>query len=285
VNQTIVWQAKYDPYGKAMITTASITNNLRFPGQYFDSETNLHYNYFRYYEPETGRYITSDPIGLSGGINTYGYVGGNPLSFYDPNGLGWISKVGKFIYKGGDVTATLAGTFDDVSTVTDSNASTGSRVLAGLSLASELLPVSARDVGELYAVSKKAYDNCKTKNVLPENVAAGKAWEKKVDANPASGHQNADQVTMVVNTPDGPVRIRTDQLVKNEQTGAYTVVEAKASATAPLTKNQAKALPALQDGATATIKGKKAIDLGLESGSKITVDNVLIVRPTGVTTP
>jgi len=40
--------------------------NPRFPGQYFDKETNLHYNYFRYYEPETGRYISPDPIGLAG---------------------------------------------------------------------------------------------------------------------------------------------------------------------------------------------------------------------------
>lgn len=61
--------------------------NPRFPGQYFDKETSLHYNYFRYYEPETGRYISPDPIGLAGGVNVYGYVEQNPLSLSDPFGL------------------------------------------------------------------------------------------------------------------------------------------------------------------------------------------------------
>ena len=86
-NQTVVWKADYDPFGKATVTTETITNNVRFPGQYFDGETGLHYNYYRYYDPRTGRYITSDSIGLGGGLNTYGYVGGNPLSFIDPLGL------------------------------------------------------------------------------------------------------------------------------------------------------------------------------------------------------
>jgi RHS repeat-associated protein len=57
------------------------------PGQYYDQQTNLSYNYYRDYDPQTGRYIQSDPIGLGSGINTYGYVGGNPVWAYDKFGL------------------------------------------------------------------------------------------------------------------------------------------------------------------------------------------------------
>jgi RHS repeat-associated protein len=61
--------------------------NQRFPGQYYDEESGLHYNYFRDYDPATGRYVESDPIGLAGGISLYSYGYANPLFYQDPLGL------------------------------------------------------------------------------------------------------------------------------------------------------------------------------------------------------
>jgi RHS repeat-associated protein len=84
----VVWSATYDAFGRTTVDAgSSVTNNLRFPGQYFDQETGLHYNWMRFYDPTVGRYVTSDPISLRGGVNIYTYVAGNPLSWIDPWGL------------------------------------------------------------------------------------------------------------------------------------------------------------------------------------------------------
>jgi RHS repeat-associated protein len=87
-SQNIVWQGEYLPFGETLSVTGSVTNNLRFPGQYFDSETELHYNYYRDYNPVIGRYVESDPIGLNKGENhLYTYTLNNPVNFTDPLGL------------------------------------------------------------------------------------------------------------------------------------------------------------------------------------------------------
>jgi RHS repeat-associated protein len=82
------WNAVDDAFGESAAVASGLEFDLRFAGQFFDAESGLHYNYLRDgYESQTGRYTQSDPIGLAGGISTYGYVGGNPMNAVDPMGL------------------------------------------------------------------------------------------------------------------------------------------------------------------------------------------------------
>ena len=105
--QAIVWRWEGEAFGNTPAEKISgVAVNLRFPGQYFDQETNLHYNHFRYYDPNLGRYITSDPIGLSAGLNTYLYVNANPLVFID--------KDGRILFVGTVVGAIIGATVGEV---------------------------------------------------------------------------------------------------------------------------------------------------------------------------
>jgi RHS repeat-associated protein len=80
------WPVKANPFGEAA-PTGTLRFNLRFPGQYFDTESQLVHNGHRAYDPATGRYLQSDPAGLRAGASTYAYVGGNPSHAVDPSGL------------------------------------------------------------------------------------------------------------------------------------------------------------------------------------------------------
>jgi RHS repeat-associated protein len=82
------WSVELDAWGNVIKehNPKGFQQPIRFQGQHYDQESGLHYNRYRYYDPKVGRYINQDPIGLDGGANIYGYVGGNPLSYTDPLG-------------------------------------------------------------------------------------------------------------------------------------------------------------------------------------------------------
>ncbi|EDI5252261.1 type IV secretion protein Rhs, partial [Salmonella enterica] len=84
----IVWEAGYQVWGNLTHEkeTRPVQQNLRFQGQYLDRETGLHYNLYRFYDPDIGKFISGDPISIRGGINLYQYAP-NPLSWIDPLGL------------------------------------------------------------------------------------------------------------------------------------------------------------------------------------------------------
>jgi RHS repeat-associated protein len=118
----VVWRWDSEAFGSTSPVDdpdgdgAKVTINLRFPGQYYDQESGLYYNWHRYYDPYTGRYISSDPIGLKGGINTFAYVTNNPLRFIDPLGL-WIngtysSSTGVLTLHDVERNLTMSGSFE-----------------------------------------------------------------------------------------------------------------------------------------------------------------------------
>jgi RHS repeat-associated protein len=98
-NAQIVWRSQQDVFGQSIEHVDSehqIVNPIRFQGQYFDAESGLHYNRFRYYSPQQARFIHQDPIGLVGGVNHYQYA---------PNHVNWVDPFGLCAKEDGDIDA------------------------------------------------------------------------------------------------------------------------------------------------------------------------------------
>lgn len=189
----VAWEWDYDSFGRIPANddpdgdSTAILSMLRFPGQHFDSESGLHYNNFRYYDPSTGRYIQSDPIGLDGGWNTYAYVKGNPLMYVDPTGenpvgmaIGFGIELGMQLAMNGGNLECVDWTDVAVSTIVGAVApgalSTGKTVLNSSKAARNLAKQSsrARTINRQNKINSRLD---KHKNTIRDALITQAAWQ------------------------------------------------------------------------------------------------------------
>jgi len=157
---------------------SSFEYNPRFPGQVFDKETGLHYNYYRDYDPLTGRYVQSDPIGLSGGINTYGYVGGSPLNYSDRRGLFLDPTTAAAINAATGTSATAAGT-----SALAAGAGLGAAAVGGVGIGMGINATWEHFTGSTIGIS--LYDLTHSDSILQKEIEKG--------ANQAETHRICDE--------------------------------------------------------------------------------------------
>jgi len=152
VSGAVVWSANYSSFGEASVEVGTVSNNLRFAGQYYDAETGLHYNYQRYYDPATGRYMTADMIGFAGGVNLFAYAEHNPINKIDPQGLfTWHGNWGGSGYAAGKNVAESKLTLEDF----------------------EVPAVDARDAcykGHDKCIWKASNDKCSDEQAISDNI-------------------------------------------------------------------------------------------------------------------
>ncbi|MEK8982192.1 RHS domain-containing protein, partial [Escherichia coli] len=204
----IVWETGYQVWGNTIQEKdhGRVEQNLRYQGQYLDRETGLHYNLHRYYDPDVGRFMVTDPIGLAGGINLYAYA---------PNPLGWIDPL-------------------------------------GLKCSPEQLAKN-RKAGALHEVNTTAALKAK----YGQNAVHEQVYIRPLDAN------------------GKPVnyRVRLDNVIEHQGPGAKpSLIDAKASSTAPYTHNQKKGYPLIS-------KNGGVIESGPMSGTRVGPTDVIRIEP------
>ncbi|MFA9231189.1 MAG: RHS repeat-associated core domain-containing protein [Microgenomates group bacterium] len=189
-----VWTASYLPFGGVRTSTGTPIT-LRFPGQWFQSESGLHQNWMRDYEPTTGRYLQADPLGLVDGASVYGYVGGNPGRYVDPTGQYCVSINGTTTCRGNGQYKTQ---FPTPSSWDDNSWFGPGTKNYHFYDKSVLDPHSSFDVDCLLAGLYKGPDPLPSNGATPNgthNYANPGGWGDGLDANPVISYAFTDPVS------------------------------------------------------------------------------------------
>lgn len=167
-NGNIVESYEYDAWGNVLsikdgsgtvLSQSEIGNRYLWQGREYDSETGLYYFRARWYNPETGRWLSKDPIGIAGGLNLYVFCENNPVNFVDPMGLAWRSSVGAQI-------VLISGLF------IGAGAQIGGPVGAGLILAG----LAGVMVGGIYCIIEYWPNDKDKKDIDPDDGTEPSDW-------------------------------------------------------------------------------------------------------------
>jgi len=258
----------YFPFGEEILPMADFGTHM-FTGHERDKETGLDYMLARYYGSSLSRFLSTDPgddtyLDAPQSWNKYSYVRNNPVNATDPNGQ-WVETAFDVAMAG----VSLKQAWDN-----PSFANIAGAVLDVAAVAIPIVPAVGGRAIDAAQAGNKLIDAAKAGGNIAENAAKGAAHEAKVVENLAQTQTGVvKQVT--VKTESG-VKTRLDAVGTDSSTGAVKLTEAKGSATAPLTKNQAAAHPEIaQSGATVVGQGKP----GVPGGTKIPPTKVDVIRP------
>ena len=207
-----VWKANYTPLGKANIRAETVNFQLRYPGQYADTETGTHYNYLRDYDPATGRYLTSDPIGLNGGLNTYAYANNDTLKNFDVLGLSPTSP---------NLPSTLINPFSVVTANTAIDVPNPSANIP------EITDQDIADTDEIIAGFRTGGGGCTPESIREFNDAVNDEFNSSFDTTVAYLNPNLiDEIQdLSSNGANGPIMAGFEELEVNEHSHLLVFAE------------------------------------------------------------
>lgn len=299
-NGNVTDQVIYDAFGRLIAELGNTDNSFRFTGEQFDEASDLYYLRARYYDPETGRFISRDSFeGFQDdpqSLHKYTYAHNDPVNLTDPSGNVALSEYAALLGRVASVVGialsvrdfvlepTLANLFFLLIDVLDGPTNVGQ----GLNNARRAADAAdaandARKAADATNDARKAADaadatNDATRNAKRENLERNKAQGRAFEAEARQRFEQSStgvQEQVTIQTDSG-TRIRVDLIGRDKSTGNLRIGEAKSSSNAPLTPNQAKGFPELaREGGTIVGQGKP----GFPGGTRIPPTEVEVIRP------